>query len=189
MTLPAGQILTATLDAAARRLAAHGFGADCRHQGDWPSIVILNVAGARSSLDLIGGGYVQWHYEPRTGPATDPGALVAVVLRVLGMPTATLTASAYRAFPLQGAAGRHLEDHGLTVDLLIHQDLESFEAPTELQITSLARPERGSVLLNDNGDLRWQCDYHAAFSGDAGKVVDTIAPLLHRAPRPRRQTA
>jgi hypothetical protein len=163
-----------------RRLAAHGFGADTRDRSDMQEIVILNVTGARSCLDVTDSGYALWHYEPRTGPATDPGALTAIILHVFGAPPPATSPDTYRAFTLKGAAGRQLQDQGLDVNLQVYKDLASFEAATEIEVTSPAQPRRGSVRLNDEGDLEWECDYGAAFHGDAARLIDTIAPVLHQ---------
>ena len=163
-----------------RRLAAHGFGADTRDRGDMQEIVILNVTGARSCLDITDSGYALWHYEPRTGPATDPTALTAIILHIFGAPPPATSPEDYRAFPLKGAAGRQLQDHGLHVNLQVYKDLASFEATTEIEVTSPAQPRRGSVHLNDEGELEWECDYGAAFHGDAAGLIDTIVPVLHQ---------
>jgi hypothetical protein len=163
-----------------RRLGADGFGADSRAWGDVQEIVILNVTGARSCLDITDSGYARWHCEPRTGPATDPTALTAIILHIFGAPSPAASAGAYRAFTLKGAAGRQLQDHGLHVSLQVDKDLESFEAAAEIEVTSPAQPRRGSVRLNDEADLEWECDYGAAFNGDTARLIDTIAPVLRQ---------
>ena len=94
-------------------------------------------------------------------------------MHILGAPhTAGTTpgAAAYQAFPLKGAVGRCLQDRGLTVALRICEDLESFEATTDIEVTSPARPWLGTVQLADNGDLDWECDYRAAFHGDPAAI-------------------
>jgi hypothetical protein len=163
-----------------RRLAAHGFGADSRAWGEVQEIVIFNVTGARSCLDITDSGYAQWHYEPRTGPATDPATLTAIILHIFGAPPPAASAGAYRAFTLKGAAGRQLQDHGLDVSLQVDTDLEAFEAATEIEVTSPAQPRRGFVRLNDEGELEWECDYGAAFNGDAARLIDTMVPVLRQ---------
>ena len=64
----------------------------------------------------------------------------------------------------------------------ICEDLESFEATSEIEITSPARPWLGAIRLADNGYLDWACDYRAAFHGDPGQLADVIAPILHASP-------
>ncbi|HEX4254625.1 MAG TPA: hypothetical protein VH089_06030 [Streptosporangiaceae bacterium] len=43
------------------------------------------------------------------------------------------------ALPLKGQAGRALQDQGLAVTLRVSEDLESFEATTDIDITSPLR--------------------------------------------------
>ena len=62
------------------------------------------------------------------------------------------------------------------------EDWESFEATTDIEVTSPARPWLGTVQLADNGHLDWQCDYRAAFHGDPGQLADVIIPILRTHP-------
>ena len=171
-----------------RRLAAAGFGAHGTRWRDRHELTILNVTAARSCLTLTDGGCAQWHYEPLTGRATDADTLAAIIVHILGAPH-TIDSSpgvtAYRAFPLKGAVGRCLQDRGLTVALRISEDLESFEATTQIEVTSPARPWLGTVQLADNGDLDWDCDYRAACHGDPAQLADVIAPILRAGPGTR----
>jgi hypothetical protein len=163
------------------RLAACGFSVQASRWRDRHELIISNVPGARSCLTLTGNGCACWHYEPATGPATSAAALTAIIARILGAPTATENtpgADAYRTFPLKGAAGRRLQDRGLTVALQISEDLESFEATTEIEVTNPARPWLGAIRLADNGHLDWEFDYRAAFDGDPGEMACVIAPIL-----------
>ena len=77
--------------------------------------------------------------------------------------------------------GRCLQDRGLTVTLQVSEDLESFEATTDIEVTSPAQPWLGTVRLSDNGHLEWDCDYRAAFHGDPGALIDVVAPILRAA--------
>ena len=170
-----------------RRLAAAGFGVHGTRWRDQHELILLNVTAARSCLTLTDDGCARWHYEPATGPGTDPATLTAIIVHILGAPhTADSTpgAAACRAFPLKGAVGRCLQDRGLTVALRVCEDLESFEATTSIEITSPARPWLGTVQLADNGDLDWDCDYRAAFHGDIAALADVIAAILHASPGP-----
>ena len=164
-----------------RRLAAAGLAVHATRQQDRHELIILTVPGARSCLTLAGAGWAQWHYEPAAGPATDPATLAAIIMHILGAPHAaehTPGVDAYRAFLPKGAAGRYLQDRGLAVVLRVSEDLESFEATTDIEVTSPARPWLGTVRLSDNGHLEWDCDYRTAFHGDAGALIDVIIPIL-----------
>ena len=171
-----------------RRLAAAGFGVHGTRWQDRHELILLNVTAARCCLTVTDSGRAQWHYEPASGPGTDPATLTAIIVHILGAPhTAGTTpgVAAYRAFPLKGAVGRYLQDRGLTVTLRISEDLESFEATTAIEVTSPARPWLGAVQLTDNGDLDWECDYRAAFHGDPAQLADVIAAILHAHPGTR----
>ncbi|MGA2827826.1 MAG: hypothetical protein ABSF03_17135, partial [Streptosporangiaceae bacterium] len=93
--------------------------------------------------------------------------------------------AAYRAFPLKGAVGRCLQDRGLTVALRVCEDWESFEATTDIGVTSPGRPWLGTVHLADNGHLDWECDYRAAFHGNPAHLADVIVPILRTGPGTR----
>ncbi len=154
-----------------RRLAATGFGVHGTRWRDRYELTVLNATAARSCLILTGNGRARWHYEPATGPGTDAAMLAAIMVHILGAPhtaDATPGVAAYRAFPLKGAVGRCLQDRGLTVTLRVCEDWESFEATTDIEVTSPARPWLGAVRLADDGHLDWECDYRAAFHGDPG---------------------
>ena len=61
------------------------------------------------------------------------------------------------------------------------KDWESFEATTDIDITSPARPWLGIVRLSDDAVLDWCCNWRSAFQGDPAALIDTITPVLrHR---------
>ena len=167
-----------------RRLAASGLGAHATHWRDRCELIILNAPGARSCLTVTGTGCAQWHYEPATGTATSAATLTGIIEHILGAPHAADSvpgAGAYRAFPLKGTVGRCLQDRGLTVTLQVSEDPESFEATTDIEVTSPAHPWLGLVRLSDDGSLEWDCDWRAAFHGDPSALIDVIAPILRAA--------
>ncbi|MGA2827952.1 MAG: hypothetical protein ABSF03_17765 [Streptosporangiaceae bacterium] len=173
------------------RLATAGFGVHGTRWRDRHELTVLNATAARSCLTLTGCGWVRWHYEPAPGPGADAATLAAIIVHILGAPhmaDSTTGVDAYRAFPLKGAVGRCLQDRGLTVTLRVCEDWESFEATTDIEVSSPARPWLGAVRLADNGHLDWECDYRATFHGDPGQLADMIAPILraHPGTRPRR---
>ena len=121
---------------------------------------------------------------PPPAPPPIAATLTAIIVHILGAPQAADTApdaDAYRSFPLKGAVGRHVQDRGLTVALRVSEDLESFEATTDIEVTSPARPWLGTVRLSDNGHLEWDCDYRTAFHGDPGALIDVITPVIRAA--------
>jgi hypothetical protein len=63
----------------------------------------------------------------------------------------------------------------------VSEDLESFEATTDIDITSPIRPQLGTVTLSDDAALDWHLNWQAAFHGSFAALIDTITPIL----RPR----
>jgi hypothetical protein len=65
--------------------------------------------------------------------------------------------------------------------LQVSEDLESFEATTDIEVTSRARPWLGTVRLSDDAALDWHLNWQAAFHGNPAALIDTITPVLrHR---------
>ena len=95
-------------------------------------------------------------------------------------PQDPVSLTAYRALPLKGQVGRTLQDQGLTVVLRVSEDWDSFEATTDIDITSPARPWLGTITLSDDAALDWHCDLQAAFHGNPAALIDTITPVLRR---------
>jgi hypothetical protein len=167
--------------ALARRLAAAGMGVQASRRRDTCELAIAGSVSGKSLLALDTGGQARWYYEPATGPLTSPAVLTATIAYLFGAPSGTASPAAYRALPLKGQVGRSLQDHGLTVSLRISEDLESFEATTDIDITSPARPCLGTVTLSDDAALDWHLNWQAAFRGDAAALIDIITPILrHR---------
>ncbi len=172
-----------------RRLAAAGFGVHATRHGDRHELDIVNLTAARAGFTLTGDGRARWGYEPDAGRGIGAAMLTAIIVHILGAPRTADAApgvDAYRAYPVKGAVGRCLQDRGLTVTLLVCEDWESFEATTEIEITSPAKPWLGAVRLADDGYLDWECDYRAAFHGDPGPMADVISPILRAHPGPGR---
>src|SRR6202012_5783137 len=109
-------------------------------------------------------GQARWYYEPAAGPATNPATLTALIAYLLGAPPGPANLAAYQALPLKGQVGRALQDQGLTVTLHISEDLESFEATTDIDITNPNRPWLGTITLADDGALEWHLNLRAAFA-------------------------
>jgi hypothetical protein len=178
---PAGSVSGDLIPLLSRRLAAAGMGVDicCR-----PGAVELTIVGAvtgKSFLALEPGGWARWYYEPATGPGTSPATLTSVITYLLAVPPGPAVPVAYRSLPLKGQVGRCLQDRGLSVTLRVSEDLDSFEATTDIDITSPARPWLGTIRLSDDAALDWRCDLRAAFRGNPATLIDLITPVL----RPR----
>jgi hypothetical protein len=162
----------------ARRLAAAGLGVQYSARRDECQLTLLGVSSGKSFLALSASGQACWLYEPAAWLANSPAALTAIIAYLLGAPQVTASPTDYRNFPLKGQVGRSLQDRGLAVALQVSEDWESFEATTDIDITSPARPQLGTIRLSDDGVLDWSCDLRAAFGGDPTALVDTIIPVL-----------
>jgi hypothetical protein len=164
-----------------RRLAAAGLGVEIGSQQDTCQLTIVGAATGKSFVALDASGRARWYYEPSTGPGTSPASLAAIITYLLGVPPSAPSLAIYQALPLKGQVGRALQDQGLTVALRVSEDLESFEATTDIDITSPIRPQLGTVTLSDDAALDWHLNWQAAFHGSFAALIDTITPIL----RPR----
>jgi hypothetical protein len=165
----------------ARRLAAAGLGVEVSRSRDTCQLTILGAATGKSFVALEDDGLTRWYYEPAAGPGTSPATLTAIIAYLLGEPPIAVSPSAYRALPLKGQVGRALQDRGLTVALRVSEDWDSFEATTDIDITSPTRLWLGTIRLSDDAALDWHCDLQAAFRGNPATLIDLITPIL----RPR----
>jgi hypothetical protein len=166
--------------ALARRLAAAGMGVEVTTRHDRCEFTILGVTGGKCLVTLDTRGQARWYYEPAAGPDASPAALSAIIGYLLGIPHDPASLAPYRALPLKGQVGRALQDQGLTVALRVSEDPESFEATTDIDITSPTRPQLGTITVSDDAALDWHCDLHAAFGGNPATLIDTITPILRR---------
>jgi hypothetical protein len=160
----------------ARRLAAAGLGVQVSDRAGTCELAIVGVARGKALVALEPSGQARWYYEP-AGPAASPATLTAIIAYLLNAPSPASLA-AYRALPLKGQVGRALQDQGLTVTLRVSEDLESFEATTDIEVTSPAHPHLGTVRLSDDAAVDWCLDGRAAFPGNPAALIDVITPIL-----------
>jgi hypothetical protein len=113
------------------------------------------VADGKSFLALDASGQARWYYEPAAWAAASPAVVTAIIPYLLSAPARTASLADYRALPFKGQVGRSLQDRGLAITLQVSEDLESFEATTDIDITSPARPWLGTVTLSDDAVLDW----------------------------------
>jgi hypothetical protein len=150
----------------AQRLAAAGLGVQVSRHRDTCQLTILHVAGGKSFVALGASGHARWYYEPAAGPNASPGALTEIIGYLLGAPQGTASLAAYRSLPHKGQVGRSL------------QDRESFEATTDIEITSPARPWLGTVRLSDDAAVDWCLNWREAFRDNSAALIDIITPIL-----------
>ena len=127
-------------------------------------LTILGVTTGKSFLALDASGQARWYYEPAAGPATSPATLTAIIAYLLGAPS---TPGQPGGLPClarsKDRSAGPCKTSGLTVTLRVSEDLDSFEATTDIDITSPARPQLGTITLSDDAALDWRCDWRAAF--------------------------
>jgi hypothetical protein len=126
--------------ALARRLAAAGLGVQVSRRGVTCELAIVGVASGKSFVALSTGGQARWYYEPAARPRISPATLTGIIAYLLQAPPGAASPGPYRALPLKGQVGRSLQDRGLAVRLRVIEDWESFEATTDIEVTSPARP-------------------------------------------------
>ena len=149
----------------ARQLASAGLGVEVSRNRDTCELTILGMASGKSFVVMDATEHARWYYEPASGPSSAPATLTAIIAYLLGALDGTTSLAAYRALPFKGQVGRALQDRGLAVALRVSEDLESFEATTDIEVTSPARPWLGTITLSDDAALDWRCDLRAAFRG------------------------
>src|ERR1700761_3287507 len=176
LSLPAEDGLPARL--LARRLAAAGLGVEVSCRRDSCELTIVGAASGKSLLALSAGGQARWYYEPAAGPLTSTATLTAIIAYLLEAARGAGGLAAYRSLPLKGQVGRTLQDQGLSVALRISEDLESFEATTDIDITSPTRPWLGTITFSDDAAIDWHLNWQAAFPGNPAALIDTITPIL-----------
>jgi hypothetical protein len=162
----------------ARQLASAGLGVEVSHHRDTCELTIVGMAAGKSFVALEASGQARWYYEPAAGPKTGPAALTVLIAYLLNAPDRTASLTPYRALPLKGQVGRSLQDRGLAVTLRVSEDLESFEATTDIEVTSPARPWLGTITLSDDAALDWHLNIRAAFRGNPAALIDVITPIL-----------
>jgi hypothetical protein len=158
---------------------------------------VTDARGAFCQLTVSTGGLVTWEYVPFAGPAADPGQLAAMIAGILD--GATAPARPWPGPTLTGTAGRMLRDLGLDVRLGITDRHEEFcEVYADLIVTDQGRPERGTVLLSDEGMITWECPLAPARSpgltapavaAAIGRVLSQAQYPGHPAPVPGRRRA
>jgi hypothetical protein len=164
----------------ARRLATAGMGVEVSTRRGGCELTVLGVKSGKCLVTLNPSGQARWYHEPAAGPATRPAALAAIIAYLLSAPHDPAALAPYRALPLKGQIGRALQDQGLSVALRISEDLGSFEATTDIDITSPAKPQLGTIRLSDDAALDWHLNWQEAFPGNPADLIDVIIPVLRR---------
>jgi hypothetical protein len=130
-------------------------------------IVVPNTV--RCELTVNDGGLVEWEYQPAPTYAASPVHLTALILSILGAASDDVPNISTRpGQTLKGAVGRLLHESGLQVELEVTRDMDYYEVSAELDVRNPGCPERGRVLLSDNGCILWEACYHDEVPGFCG---------------------
>jgi hypothetical protein len=162
----------------ARQLASAGLAVEISHRQGPCELVILGQMNGKSFVALKTGGQARWYYEPPAGPSSSPATLTKIITYLLGAPDGTTSPAAYLALPPKGQVGRTLQDRGLAVTLRVSEDLESFEATTDIEVTNPARLQLGTITVSDDAALDWHLNLREAFRGNPATWIDMITPIL-----------
>jgi hypothetical protein len=164
----------AALRVAAEILGASGFGT---RRADGEASRTLIVTGLRDTACEVtdDDGLFRWEYHPGTG--ADPDQMAGRVMRLLtGTSPAAPGARLARPAPrtgLKGLVGRRLREQGLAVSLEVYEDHVTLDVAAEVSVTNPGRPERGRVLISDEGWLLLECGYEAG-AGTAAVIAAVL---------------
>jgi hypothetical protein len=168
--------------ALAGQLAAAGFDVGTPTPNDERHLTIRHTACARCELVVDDDGSMRWEYRPVTGPGTDPAVMTQAILHVLAPDdTAEPDASTHPGVTLKGAVGQALDALGLDVQMLVYEDLISYDVAAEIVVTNPARPDRGQVRLSDDGSVTWACSYRDVPSGKAEQIAVAVVSVVTKA--------
>jgi hypothetical protein len=117
----------------ARRLAAAGLRVQCSRGRDTCKLTILGVTGGKSCLAVRASGDAHWYYEPAAGSSASPATLTAIIAYLPGRTPRHHPPGGLSRFPPQRTGRAVPAGSGLTVTLHVSEDLESFEATTEIE--------------------------------------------------------
>jgi len=152
----------------------------------------LKVTNARHAYcEIILGekGAVSWEYRSFDGQVC-PAQITGMVLTILGAATLDGVATVVTLRPgltLRASVGRVLREQGMRVGMPANPD-EPCEKYTEVRATNPDLPDRGSVCVNDEGMIMWNCRISGLARGDElgitpGELARTIADALQVAER------
>jgi hypothetical protein len=175
------------LDVIARKLAASGYEIHRLDEESACHLAVTGMPGFHCEITAPGSGDPQldcW----ASNPAPEPRHIIAAVLSLLadpaGHPPWATEGTLSPAGPLRHAgflptAGRSLRRAGLGVKLTVNTDQRECEHFAELSVTNPAQPQRGTVTVDDDGGLTWQCP--PAAGSPAPQAAEHTAGLLIRA--------
>jgi hypothetical protein len=148
-------------------------------------LTVTNAPGALCGLTLTDDGDASWEYRFCDGRAADPAQVIAVVLDLLlADDTANPDVSVVRpqGVTIQDSAGRALAEQGMRVRTKVGGLEDGFgDSYTEIEVDNPARPDRGTVRVNDDGALWWDCQVSELAARCQGIELPEIVGSIVRA--------
>jgi hypothetical protein len=180
-----------TVEVIADRLSYHGFGVENPAWDNRSYLRVADAPGALCDLILDDDGDARWEYRFCAGSKAEPARIAAAVLDLLLADDAVcrdVPVVRRRGWTSKDSAARALADRGMQVGLRVYgTDDCSGEGYTEIEVANPALRNRGTVRVNDDGALLWDCQVRHLAPGCDGielrEIIDSIARALTRAVR------
>ena len=145
--------------AIADEFTASGFSAHDPAGNGSACLKLANARGALVDMSIASIGTRILEYRSCDGKHVDARRVAGIVLDILSPVSEHrdfIAAMNPAVMTLKGAVGVIAARHGLQVSLsVLGDDIEFFETYAEINVINLARPDRGTVRVNDDGALYW----------------------------------
>jgi hypothetical protein len=159
-------------------LAQQGF--DVREPDDKAPgrLVITNAPKGRCQIDICESGLATCDYSSWAGENADPADIARAVLRLMAVSPAQMASEHLDpGITLKGAAGCAARASGLRAELHLSAEKIDFSVNAFVEITSPQQPDRGTVLVTDDGSMLWECNV-SELNGRAREFVMTLTDML-----------
>jgi hypothetical protein len=178
-----GQMPDEPMRAIAAGLTKHGL--TVRTTGCDDSKVLTVTSPGNAACEVTAGEdcYFACEYTPGRHRTTSPASTARAVARMLGTGYTSPQQHAHlhqQATPAS-AVGRDMKARGMTVTLSVIEDDENYTVFADVIITNPARRERGTVRIEDNGSVYWEC-YGDEIPGGPAELAATVADILTPSP-------
>lgn len=166
-------------------LTDEGFDVRDPMAGNSHFLKVVNARRAYCEIIISEKGAVSWEYRCFDG-GTGPAQIASMVLAILGAGVAESDHASLELQPgptLKGSVGRALRERGMLVGTSVVGLDESCELYAEICITNPEMPNRGTVHVNDEGMIIWECRVNGPTAGDdqgiaPAELTRTIAAAL-----------
>ncbi len=169
----------------------------CNPGEDTYFLKVTSTRGTFCEVEITRFGGAVWEYRPFSGRTANAEVVARVVMDIMDCTEPRPDYPPDRRPPLtmKSRAGMALRNCGLDVCLSeAHADDFFFEVWAEIEVTSPDRPERGIVMVDDDGSIRWECRFAipgavrpaiepAEFAATMARVIAGNEPGSHRPKR------